>query len=134
MAGDVDNDGYDDLFIGAYQNGDSYDNAGAAYLALGPITGTVSLSAADAAFTGAAEDDRRGLTRAQGMEWIHMLCKQLGDGGALDCAPGGHVAAHRGFARGQRRFHPRRARFRTGTRPPSVRRRHTECVCPSPMG
>ncbi|MFT4976192.1 MAG: hypothetical protein ACI8S6_002088, partial [Myxococcota bacterium] len=59
-AGDVDGDGYDDVFIGAYQNDDGASNAGAAYLVLGPLSGTSSLSSADATYTGASSSDRAG--------------------------------------------------------------------------
>ncbi len=55
-AGDVDGDGHDDLLIGAEldREGGGY-GAGAAYLVQGPVTGTVSLSAADAKLVGEGE-------------------------------------------------------------------------------
>jgi hypothetical protein len=56
-AGDVNGDGFEDIIIGAYGVG-SY--TGAAYLLLGPVSGDIPLSAADAAFTGAAVDDYTG--------------------------------------------------------------------------
>jgi hypothetical protein len=52
-AGDVDGDGHDDLLVGAPWNDDEGTHArGAAYLVLGPVTGTVGLSMADAKFVG----------------------------------------------------------------------------------
>lgn len=67
-AGDIDEDGYDDLLIGAYQNDDGGSNAGAAYLITGPVTGDVSLGSADAMFSGAAADDRAAYAVAGGMD------------------------------------------------------------------
>ncbi len=55
-AGDVDGDGLDDVLIGAYQAA----GGGAAYLLLGPVTGTVQLAAADAELSGEASNDRAG--------------------------------------------------------------------------
>ncbi len=48
-AGDNDGDGISDLIIGAYASGGSLSGA---YLFLGPVSGSVSMSAADAEFTG----------------------------------------------------------------------------------
>ncbi len=47
-GGDVNNDGYDDVLIGAY----GYGSYGAVYLELGPFTGTASLFLADARIEG----------------------------------------------------------------------------------
>src|SRR5436189_66390 len=49
-AGDVDGDGRDDILIGAPRG--SGDHAGAAYLVLGPVTGSLDLSLADAKLLG----------------------------------------------------------------------------------
>jgi hypothetical protein len=60
-AGDVDADGHDDLLVGAYRHnahGDAY--AGAAYLVLGPVTGTLDLSRADARIVGEEYNDFAG--------------------------------------------------------------------------
>ncbi|MEC8424100.1 MAG: integrin alpha, partial [Myxococcota bacterium] len=62
-AGDVNNDGFADLLIGANTESGAARNAGAAYIILGssaPGSGTVSLATADAIFTGALENDRAG--------------------------------------------------------------------------
>jgi hypothetical protein len=51
-AGDVDANGHDDLLVGARHNRDGGYEAGAAYLVLGPVTGTLDLSSADAKLLG----------------------------------------------------------------------------------
>ena len=52
-AGDVNGDGYADVILGARNNDGAADNAGAAYVLLGPLpTGTNNLSAADAKLMG----------------------------------------------------------------------------------
>jgi hypothetical protein len=59
-AGDVDSDGHDDLFIGAYRNDEGGDGAGAAYLVLGPVSGTLDLALADAKLVGEEAYDGAG--------------------------------------------------------------------------
>jgi hypothetical protein len=59
-AGDVNGDGHDDLIVGAYDDDEGARHAGAAYLVLGPLTGTLDLSAADAKLVGEARDDEAG--------------------------------------------------------------------------
>jgi hypothetical protein len=61
-AGDVDADGYDDVIIGAvgYPRGPS--GPGAAYLVLGPVTGSFDLSLADATFVGRGETEQAGVS------------------------------------------------------------------------
>jgi hypothetical protein len=59
-AGDVNSDGNDDLLVGAWENNEGGDRAGAAYLVLGPVTGTLDLSLADAKLVGEVADDHVG--------------------------------------------------------------------------
>ncbi|MFT5681145.1 MAG: hypothetical protein ACI8RZ_002051 [Myxococcota bacterium] len=56
-AGDVNNDGYDDILIGAPTRGV---DAGAVYLLLGPITGTLELDEADYEMTAEGTEYRAG--------------------------------------------------------------------------
>jgi hypothetical protein len=56
-AGDVDGDGHDDLLVGGCLDDEGAPNAGAAYLVLGPVSGTLDLSLADAKFVGEDQDD-----------------------------------------------------------------------------
>ena len=59
-AGDADADGYADLLVGADEESSGGSFAGAAYLVLGPVSGRVRLSAADAKFIGEASGDYAG--------------------------------------------------------------------------
>jgi len=59
-AGDVDGDGVADVFLGAAGDVTAGEDAGAAYLFLGPAEGERSLSTADAALFGANAGDRAG--------------------------------------------------------------------------
>ncbi len=59
-AGDVDADGVPDFIIGAYGQDSGASGAGAAYLVLGPVSGTLDLSAADARRTGIVTSDAAG--------------------------------------------------------------------------
>jgi hypothetical protein len=59
-GGDVDGDGHDDLLIGAGNQAQAGRNAGAAYLVLGPVTGTLDLALADAKLVGEAQGDLAG--------------------------------------------------------------------------
>ena len=59
-AGDVNNDGYDDIVVGARYDSDAASYAGAAYIVNGPISGTHSLSTATAKLLGEAASDYTG--------------------------------------------------------------------------
>ena len=61
-AGDVDNDGYDDVLVGAYGNDDGGSSAGAAYVVNGSSTGIsdMSLSCADAQMLGETSSNYAG--------------------------------------------------------------------------
>ena len=59
-GGDVDDDGYDDLIVGAPEQDMGGSGAGAAYLLSGPVTGEASLSTSTAVFLGEGVDDGAG--------------------------------------------------------------------------
>ncbi len=65
-AGDVDGDGRDDLIIGAPADADGGNNAGAAYIVLGPVSGGSLATQAAAKLTGEAVNDEAGLDVASG--------------------------------------------------------------------
>ena len=60
FAGDVNGDGNDDLFIAGWLDDEAEENAGAAYVVLGPVTGTVELSHAHAKLLGEEQRDSAG--------------------------------------------------------------------------
>ena len=59
-AGDVDADGHTDILIGAHKDDAGGSDAGAAYLLLGPATGTIALSASDVRLLGENDEDYTG--------------------------------------------------------------------------
>jgi len=59
-AGDVDGDGLDDLIVGAPTEDSAGSYSGAAYVVLGPATGTVALAKAQAKLVGESGEDRAG--------------------------------------------------------------------------
>lgn len=63
-GGDVNGDGYSDILIGAPHHASAGTDAGVAYLFLGPFTGTLSASDAEARFDGAAAKDLAGASVA----------------------------------------------------------------------
>ncbi|MBN1335205.1 MAG: FG-GAP repeat protein [Deltaproteobacteria bacterium] len=65
-AGDVDGDGVEDILVGALRADTGGKDAGAAYLVLGPVSGTVDLSRADARLTGERYEDNAGSSVSAG--------------------------------------------------------------------
>ncbi len=65
-SGDVNRDGVDDVIVGAPRESSGGDAAGTAYLVLGPLAGTTSLSTADATLIGEDADDNAGCSVAMG--------------------------------------------------------------------
>jgi hypothetical protein len=63
-AGDVDADGHDDLLVSAWANDEGGSDAGGAYVVLGPVTGTLDLSLADAKLLGEEDSDNAGASVA----------------------------------------------------------------------
>ncbi len=59
-AGDTDGDGHADLLIGAVYNDEAGSDAGAAWLVLGPVSGTASLTAGAASWAGESTTDYAG--------------------------------------------------------------------------
>jgi len=59
--GDIDGDGHDDLIIGAKSADIGGVDDGAAYVVLGPVSGTIGLGSADTVLSGEAAGDRAGL-------------------------------------------------------------------------
>jgi hypothetical protein len=58
--GDINNDGYDDIIVGAENESTNGSNAGAAYVVLGPISGSVGLADADQKLLGEDGVDHAG--------------------------------------------------------------------------
>ncbi len=65
-AGDQDDDGRDDLLVGAFGRGGAGESTGAAYLIFGAPTGQISLGAAAAILLGEEDGDRAGYSVAGG--------------------------------------------------------------------
>ena len=59
-VGDLDGDGWDDVVVGAYGADAGGSGAGGAYLVLGPVTGSASLSASDGIYVGEDAGDAAG--------------------------------------------------------------------------
>lgn len=56
-GGDYDGDGNDDLTIGAYGEDTGNSSAGAIYVFMGPVTGTIGAASSDAMLTGPSGGD-----------------------------------------------------------------------------
>jgi len=59
-VGDVNGDGFPDLAVGAYLEDSGGINAGAVYLMMGPVAGTILVTNSDGGFIGQAESDLAG--------------------------------------------------------------------------
>ena len=55
--GDLDDDGYDDFWVGSTAHSDGADSNGAAWLFLGPVTGSLDVDDADLKLVGDGDDD-----------------------------------------------------------------------------
>ncbi len=69
-SSDVNDDGYDDLIIGAPQDDDSADNAGAVYVIYGgtALSSTITAAAADVTLTGESSGDTAGISIGAGAD------------------------------------------------------------------
>ncbi len=59
-AGDVNDDGFDDILLGAYRNDQRGQDAGATYLVLGPVSGEMGVLSADTRYLGENAHDWSG--------------------------------------------------------------------------
>ena len=57
IDGDINGDGNDDLIVGALRNDDGGNDAGAAYIFYGPISGSINASSADATLLGGGANE-----------------------------------------------------------------------------
>ena len=59
-GGDIDGDGFDDILVGAYEDDQGGDFAGAVFVFYGPVTGSINLNLADAKLVGEEAFDHAG--------------------------------------------------------------------------
>ncbi len=83
--GDVDDDGYADLLIGAPADDGNGDDSGAAFLVLGPIVDDTAMESAHAVFRGGEAGDGAGYTVASAGDvdadgWLDVLVSAFGAG------------------------------------------------------
>jgi len=64
VVGDTNDDGFGEVLVGAFADDDNGNESGAAYLFHGPLSGSMSMGAADASFVGEAGDDAAGYSVA----------------------------------------------------------------------
>ncbi len=67
-GGDINDDGFDDVAVGAYSNDDGGSNAGKAYVFLGPVSGTVRAEWADVGLVGEGSSDYFSVAGAGGAD------------------------------------------------------------------
>ncbi|MFH1465472.1 MAG: MopE-related protein [Pseudomonadota bacterium] len=84
-VGDLDGDGLDDLMVAAYAaTAGGYAGAGVSYLFYGPVSGSMSLTAADASFAGTVSGGNAGFSLAGGGDvdgdgWYDLLIGAYGE-------------------------------------------------------
>jgi len=88
-TGDVDGDGFVDILVGSSTNDDSASNAGCAWLVYGPLSGTMTLGSADAAWLGTSSNDALGSSVA--------IIPDTNSDGKDEVAIGGYAADERGY-------------------------------------
>jgi hypothetical protein len=90
-GGDFNNDGYDDVVIGAYSNDEGGTDSGQVYLVYGAETGwatNISLGSADASFIGYVAGDNAGWSVAMGGDWNMDGFDDLLIGASLNASAG----------------------------------------------
>jgi hypothetical protein len=70
FGGQLNEDEFDDILVGAWKQDDGGTDAGSTYVLLGPVTGSISLSDADAVLSGDSSSDQSG-TFVQGGEDVN---------------------------------------------------------------
>jgi hypothetical protein len=68
FGGTLNDDDYDDILVGAWKEDTGATDAGATYVLFGPVTGSISLSSADAVLYGESTSDQSGAVLAGGAD------------------------------------------------------------------